>query len=112
MKPSEILTGIQSLRGFLKKVSKNQPDRMNRGFADYICYLTEVLDSVESILRYVDNPQLDYYLRMEKKWGKVRDTGFTDWIVDRSIAIADRYGIYVAIVTAIGILTQILFINS
>jgi hypothetical protein len=75
-------------------------------------YLTEVLDSVESILRYVDNPQLDYYLRMEKKWGKVRDTGFTDWIVDRSIAIADKYGIYVAIVTAIGILTQILFINS
>ena len=67
MKPSEILTGIQSLRDFLKKVSKNQPDRMNRGFADYIWYLNEVLDSMESILRYVDNPQLDYYRRLEQK---------------------------------------------
>ena len=38
-------------------------------------------------------------------------TYLCEQLVDRTIAIADKYGIYVAIVTVIGLVAQMLFIN-
>tara|TARA_R110000765_G_scaffold53755_1_gene107683 strand:+ start:234 stop:455 length:222 start_codon:yes stop_codon:yes gene_type:complete len=67
MKPNELQTGIKHLREFLKLASKKMPDKNNRGFADQMCYLTEVLDGVEGVLNYVDNPRLDYLQKLEQK---------------------------------------------
>ena len=75
MKPNELKDGIKSLRSFLKKVAKKMPDKSNRGFADYMWYLNEVLDGMDEILNYVDNPRLAYYRRLETKYNQQQQKG-------------------------------------
>ena len=72
MKPNELQTGIKNLRDFLKKVAKKLPDKSNRGFIDHLVYLNQVLDGMESVLNYVDNPHLDYLQRLEQKHNQQR----------------------------------------
>tara|TARA_R100000963_G_C4635835_1_gene99978 strand:+ start:1276 stop:1497 length:222 start_codon:yes stop_codon:yes gene_type:complete len=67
MKPNELQIGIKNLRDFLKKVAKKMPDKNNRGFVDHMDYLADVLDGMEGILNYVDNPHLDYLQKLEQK---------------------------------------------
>ena len=70
MKPNELKKGIKHLRDFLKLASKKMPDKNIRGFADQMCYLAEVLDGMDGILNYVDNPMLDYLRKIEQKQEK------------------------------------------
>jgi len=39
------------------------PDKNNRGFVDGMCHLNDVLDGIESMMKYVDDPMLNYYKR-------------------------------------------------
>ena len=68
MKPNELQIGIKNLRDFLKKVAKKMPDKNNRGFVDHMDYLADVLDGMEGILNYVDNPHLDFLQKLEQKY--------------------------------------------
>jgi len=55
------------LQDFLKKVAKKMPDKKNRGFTDHMVYLNQVLNSLDKVLDYTDNPRLDYLMRLEQK---------------------------------------------
>ena len=57
---------IVHLRTFIKKASKHMPDRNNRGFEDGISVLNAILDRIESLLSYVDEPMLNYYKSKRK----------------------------------------------
>tara|TARA_R100000315_G_C5151168_1_gene86619 strand:+ start:155 stop:388 length:234 start_codon:yes stop_codon:yes gene_type:complete len=70
MKPNEIMKGIDNIEDFINKASKKMPDRNNRGFIDHMVYLQIVLNSMRNILSYVDNPHLDYLIRLEQKQQK------------------------------------------
>tara|TARA_R100000808_G_scaffold9507_2_gene26058 strand:+ start:121 stop:393 length:273 start_codon:yes stop_codon:yes gene_type:complete len=71
LKPNELKKGIVNLRDFLKKVAKKMPDKENRGFIDHMVYLNQVLDSLDKVLDYTDNPRLDYLMRLEQKYNKI-----------------------------------------
>jgi len=67
MKPSEIMIGIDNIEDFIKKASKKMPDRNNRGFVDHMVYLQIVLKGMRSTLKYVDDPHLNYLIKLEGK---------------------------------------------
>ena len=55
--------GVNDLRDFIKKAAKHMPDKNNRGFVDGMCHLNDVLNGIESMMKYVDDPMLNYYKR-------------------------------------------------
>tara|TARA_Y100001951_G_scaffold100593_1_gene104248 strand:+ start:135 stop:392 length:258 start_codon:yes stop_codon:yes gene_type:complete len=65
--------GIKDLKDFIKKASKYMPDRNNRGFVDSICYLNDILDGIDDMMKYVDDPMLNYYKKnkLEELEGQV-----------------------------------------
>jgi|TARA_R100001530_G_scaffold17502_1_gene15132 hypothetical protein len=65
MKVIHLQKGVEHLRSFIKKAQKHMPDRNNRGYTDGILYLNDVLDGLQDLMKYVDEPQLNYY-----KWKK------------------------------------------
>jgi len=73
VRPSELKKGIVNLQDFLKKVAKKMPDKKNRGFTDHMVYLNQVLNSLDKVLDYTDNPRLDYLMRLEQKHNEVNN---------------------------------------
>ena len=59
--------GIKDLKDFIKKASKYMRDRNNRGFVDSICYLNDILDGIDDMMKYVDDPMLNYYKKNKLK---------------------------------------------
>jgi|TARA_Y100000310_G_scaffold171300_1_gene171502 hypothetical protein len=60
-----LMKGVNDLRYFIKKASKHMPDKNNRGFIDGVCHLNDVLDGIESMMKYVDDIMLNYYKRKD-----------------------------------------------
>ena len=65
--------GVNDLRDFIKKAAKHMPDKNNRGFIDGMCHLNDVLNGIESMMKYVDDPMLNYYKKnkLEELEGQV-----------------------------------------
>ena len=65
MKIIHLQEGTKHLREFIKKASKHMPDKNNRGFTDGMIHLNDIIDGIQDLMKYVDEPMLNYY-----KWKK------------------------------------------
>lgn len=62
-----LLDRLNKLRLWIKQLAKKYPDKYCRGFADSLTMVAELLDEIESVIRYCDDIQLAYYRRLKNE---------------------------------------------